>query len=281
MTKLSIVTINLNNAEGLLKTINSIISQSEKPFEYLIIDGGSTDNSIEVIRKYEKSLAYWISEKDKGVYEAMNKGTRAATGNYLLFLNSGDVLADERVLEKINLANLSSDIIYGDLLLGYDNGTKILKQYPDRLTFDYFFRHESLPHPATFIRRSLFSKVGFYNQQLNIVADWEFWLKAIFLYGASYKRIPIPVSIFELNGISSQKENAERIQSEKDIVYKTYFGGIISDYENYQILSTDKRVIILKQLEQYPLLSKIATAGLMFLSWLASKTVGRRSGKQQ
>ena len=98
--KLSIITINFNDAKGLEKTIQSVINQTYKDFEYIVVDGASTDGSVDVIKKYSNKLTHWVSEPDTGIYNAMNKGTRMASGEYCLYLNSGDFLADNDVLEK-------------------------------------------------------------------------------------------------------------------------------------------------------------------------------------
>ena len=101
MLKLSIITINLNKREGLKKTMQSVFEQSFKDFEYIVIDGGSTDGSKELLQSYSSKITYWVSEKDNGIYHAMNKGAAKSTGNYLLFLNAADVLTDKKVIEKV------------------------------------------------------------------------------------------------------------------------------------------------------------------------------------
>ncbi|MEG1573526.1 MAG: glycosyltransferase family 2 protein, partial [Bacteroidales bacterium] len=122
MSKLSIITINLNDAAGIEKTLKSIWEkQSFRDFEHIVIDGGSKDGSVEVIKKYEKNLAYWISEPDKGIYNAMNKGIAKATGEYLLFINGGDWLADD-VLAEVFAIPFEEDIVYGDFTYVSEDG---------------------------------------------------------------------------------------------------------------------------------------------------------------
>ena len=121
--KLSIITINYNNAIGLKKTIESLIEQSYQEYEYIVIDGGSDDGSKEVIWESLRYVSSWCSEKDTGVYNAMNKGIMRATGEYLLFLNSGDYLYDSTVLEDVTSTLSGEDIIYGDLLY-VENGVE-------------------------------------------------------------------------------------------------------------------------------------------------------------
>ena len=115
--KLSIITVNLNNCDGLQKTIDSVVSQTFKDFEWIVIDGGSTDGSKELIEQYADHFTYWVSEPDKGIYNAMNKGIRVAKGDYLQFLNSGDYLYDRTTLEKCLLPQNNADVIYGNLYL--------------------------------------------------------------------------------------------------------------------------------------------------------------------
>ena len=109
--KYSIITINYNNADGLRRTIESVVSQTYADYEYLIIDGGSTDGSVNAIKEYEDKISYWVSEKDGGIYNAMNKGVKVAHGEYLIFMNSGDVFYNDRVIERIESSQRTDDII--------------------------------------------------------------------------------------------------------------------------------------------------------------------------
>lgn len=230
---LSVITVNLNNASGLARTITSVSRQSFKSKELIIIDGGSNDCSLDVIKANESGIKHWISEKDKGVYNGMNKGLDKAVGKYILFLNSGDYLASDDILANACSAiETDDDIVYGDLFLEKDNVIYDRKRYPDKLTFKYFFHGlESLPHPSTFIKKSLFDKVGLYSEKFRIVSDWEFALKAIFLYQAKYRHIPYGISVFNMEGISSLTTNENLVIAEKSQVYEKYFSGIVDDYK--------------------------------------------------
>jgi glycosyltransferase involved in cell wall biosynthesis len=199
--KLSIITINLNNAGGLQKTIESVIFQTFTDFEYIVIDGNSSDKSIDVIKQYADKIDYWISEPDSGIYNAMNKGIRQAKGEYCLFLNSGDALVDNSVLEKVFKIPFTEDIVYGNVnLLG--KNVKIEKKYPNEWTLKLFF-DETLPHSASFIKRNLFFEITFYNENYKIISDWEFFVLTIIVHQKSYKHLPIFVTNFELIGLSS------------------------------------------------------------------------------
>lgn len=219
---LSIITINYNNAAGLEKTIRSIISQSYKNMEYIVIDGNSSDGSKDIINQYAGSITYHVSEPDTGVYNAMNKGIKKATGQYLLFINSGDELLNAQSIELVAADIHTHDIVYGDLQLQLSATQTRIKTYPDSLVFSYFML-DSLPHPASFIQRSLFDKLGYYNESLKIVSDWGFFLTAIFKHQVSYKHIPKVFSVFHLDGISSATANNNLIANEKRQILQTAF----------------------------------------------------------
>ena len=120
--KLSIITINFNNCEGLQKTIESVVSQSFKDFEWIVIDGGSTDGSRELLEQYADHITYWVSELDKGVYNAMNKGIKVAKGEYVNFMNSGDVYASASILEDVFSTSHTADVLYGYMMRGSVDG---------------------------------------------------------------------------------------------------------------------------------------------------------------
>lgn len=221
---LSIITINFNNVHGLARTISSVCSQTCRDFEYLIIDGGSTDGSRNEILRHERFLTYWCSERDRGVYHAMNKGIVKAGGKYLLFLNSGDCLYNERVVEETIPELSAADIVYGDLVFT-GKGEDYVNTYPDILDTEFFFR-ESLGHPAAFIRRSLFEN-GLYSENYRIVSDWEFFLRKIVLESASYRHLNKIISVFDVNGISST--NPALCAEERDKVLHCVFPGMLYD----------------------------------------------------
>jgi glycosyltransferase involved in cell wall biosynthesis len=236
MLSISIITINYNNAIGLQKTIESVLNQNFSDYNYIIIDGNSSDGSKEIIEKYSQKLAYWVSEKDNGVYSAMNKGIKVAIGEHLLFLNSGDVFYTADSL-KILYENIGADIVYGNILVD-SNEKPWVKSYPSKLTFGYFI-NDTLPHPASLIRRSLFNKYGLYNENNKIVSDWEFFAKVICLHSATYKHIDAVISTFNYDGISSRIENQSLIKEEKEKVLINYYSAFLPDYENISNLKAD------------------------------------------
>lgn len=216
--KFSIITVNYNNLEGLKKTIESVNNQTYKEFEYVVIDGGSNDGSMNFLETNKAQFNYWVSEPDNGVYQAMNKGIEKATGEYLLFLNSGDHFYNNRVLEKNQRFLNDSDIIYFDLQV-VEGDKKFIKTYPNTLSFSYFVE-DTLPHPATFIKKEAFVKTNLYKEDFKIVSDWKFFIDAICKYNLSYKRISKPLSTFYIGGLSSNPENQIIKFKEKEDVIK-------------------------------------------------------------
>ena len=241
--KLSIITKNLNNSNGLEKTIKSVVTQKYSDYEYLIIDGGSTDDSVEVIRSNSNKITTWISELDAGIYCAMNKGINLAKGEYCLFLNSGDVLNTENLLNDLFKTDFTEEIVYGSII--YDSqGIHQTFQYPDSEKIDFhFFQELSLPHPSTFIKKTLFNRVGNFTETLKIVADWEFFLKAICQHKATIKKVPFAITIYDTTGLSSNKENESLILSEKQKVLKEGY----EDFQSYRsIKNKDHKIKSMK-----------------------------------
>ncbi|HEY6142821.1 MAG TPA: glycosyltransferase family 2 protein [Flavobacterium sp.] len=211
MPKISIITINYNNLVGLKRTVDSVVNQTWQEFEYIVIDGGSTDDSATYIESQSEHIDYWVSEPDKGIYNAMNKGIAKATGEYLLFLNSGDHLYDYEVL-KNGFHYLSNfDLISFDMIVVGENKNKLFF-IPKELRFSDLFFH-TLPHPSTFIKKKLFDYVGLYDENLKIVSDWKFFILALFKFKCSYVKVNEILSCFYTGGISSQIDySEERVQ---------------------------------------------------------------------
>lgn len=218
--KLSIITINFNNCDGLKKTIESVKSQSYKDFEYIIIDGGSNDGSVEIIKEYKSVIDYWVSEPDKGIYNAMNKGVKSAAGKYCLFLNSGDYLYSDKSLslfkeDKSNFDIISGYAYYADIK---GNLKKIRKIY-DYISMAELIK-ESLPHPSTFIKRELLIKNP-YDENFKICSDWKFFLEQLVIKNSSFKVLPGIISVFELGGVSSIMGKLH--SQERSIILDTLF----------------------------------------------------------
>jgi glycosyltransferase involved in cell wall biosynthesis len=235
--KLSIITINWNNAEGLRKTMKSVLTQSCKEFEYIVVDGGSTDGGVDIIKQYEDSPNLrWLSEKDNGIYNAMNKGIKMAHGEYLHFLNSGDCLIDQDVVRKMLAEverNNHPDIMIGSLYRL--EGNKTIKDqiiYKDSTLWSLY---SSAPnHPAAYVRRKLFEKYGLYDEGLRIVSDWKWFLKVIVWGNMSPVYVDVDVTLFDTNGIS--ESNVALLREERSRTLKEEIPPkILADYDKYGI----------------------------------------------
>ena len=236
---LSIITINRNNAAGLEKTMRSVASQSFGDFEYVVIDGASTDKSVEVIRSLETSFGgrlKWISEPDKGIYNAMNKGIGMASGDYLQFLNSGDCLAADDVVERMADAlkkNEFPSILYGNLLKDTPDGkvwrNKGFAGKP--ITFLGFYIG-SLNHPSSYIKRSLFDKYGRYDESLKIVSDWKWFIQSIILGGEKPAYADIDVTLFDTSGISETNKTLNLVER-KQVLNELFPASVLADYDSW------------------------------------------------
>lgn len=243
--KLSIITINYNNAKGLRKTLVSVAAQTYHDIEHVIVDAASTDESVDVIKEYTASSNHtviWSSEKDKGIYDGMNRGIRKATGDYCQFLNSGDTLAAPEVTERM-MAVLSTlniqhstekvpDILYGDML---KIGEK--QNYVDRscarenVTLNMFYRG-CLNHSPAYIKRSLFDEYGMYDETLKICSDWKFYMQSIVLGKATTKHVDIVVTHFDMNGISETRKDILNEERNR-LLHEMIPQGILKDYDRY------------------------------------------------
>lgn len=229
--KVSIITVNLNNHFGLNKTIQSVLRQDYSDLEFIVIDGGSTDGSKEFLYSNSDHISWWVSEKDNGVYDAMNKGVMRSTGDYLVFLNSGDCFANESSVAKLISVSKGKDLVYGDLLIDELNGSWI-KKYPDQLSLRYFY-YESIPHPACLISRRLFLSLGLYDTSLKIVSDWKFFVLSVLKKKCTYCHIDQVITVFDFQGISSIGSNRSRVELERRSVLKEHFGLFYYLYSIY------------------------------------------------
>ena len=167
--KFSIITINYNNCEGLRRTIESVVNQTCRDFEYIIIDGGSTDGSVDVIKQYANQIDYWVSEQDKGIYNAMNKGVVVSKGEYCLFMNSGDCLYNDSVICDVLSQGLDADVVAGSVV--YIDGE--INESPKNITFDTFYFGGWVNHEASFIKKEIMIRFP-YDENYRIVSDWKF-----------------------------------------------------------------------------------------------------------
>jgi len=247
--KLSIITVVYNNKIGLENTIQSIIAQNNKDYEYIVIDGKSTDGTLDIITKYEDHITTWISEKDAGIYDAMNKGIKLAQGEYIYFLNSGDILYDDKVLDNVinYILTFKADIYCGNIDKIYDNFSII------HTAKDYDLKKGMMPpHQGTFVSRD-YIQTNLFNTKYKSSGDFEFFCKA-----QKFKQI---ISCFDLlvakmpsGGMSSNKKLS---YTESAKVIDKYFGFYIASlyFFNKIILEQGlKKILItlrLKSVYQY------------------------------
>ena len=218
--RFSIITINFNNKDGLKRTINSVLCQTCIDYEFIIIDGGSTDGSVEVIKENESQITYWVSEKDNGVYHAMNKGVAQAHGDYCIFMNSGDCFHSPDALRSV--LNYQEDIICGQVSTFPSGHHKPTISLVDLLRI-------SLPHQAMFIKRDLLIKHP-YDEEYKILSDWKFCIENLVIDNCSFRNIEVVIADYESGGISSNS-NGLLAKERADILHEMFPARILADYE--------------------------------------------------
>ncbi|MEN9742668.1 MAG: hypothetical protein RLZZ65_473 [Bacteroidota bacterium] len=180
--KVSIITVVYNGVSTIEDTIKSIKSQTYNNIEYIIIDGGSTDGTLEVIEKYSEDISKLVSEKDNGIYDAMNKGVKIATGEIIGILNADDVYSDKNVIDRILnefINNPDLEVIYSDLeYVDKNNFQKVIRYWKSCAYYPKFFKHGHVPpHPTLFVHRKIYEDFGVYDSSLKVAADYEFMLR--------------------------------------------------------------------------------------------------------
>lgn len=258
--KLSIITINRNNAAGLEKTMRNVAAQTYKEFEYVVVDGASTDGSVEVIKRLEPEFAHlkWVSEPDLGIYNAMNKGIKMASGEYIMILNSADLIYTPTVLEEMLQALNNSGgarILLGNIIkVGVKRRrkrkSKNAKVQPKPVDSSMFiFYQSSIPHDAAFIKKDIFDEFGYYDESMKICSDWKLFLDVIALGGVVPMYVDIDMVLFDMSGISeSGGINARIIRKERrSYLKKVIPPSILKDYDRY-----GSDILIMQRLHRYP-----------------------------
>ncbi len=238
--KLSIITINRNNAAGLEKTMRSVAAQTIEEYEYIVVDGASTDGSVEVIKKLESEFVHlqWVSEPDLGIYNAMNKGIRMATGDYIQILNSGDCLAAKDVTDRM-LDALEKEggpsILYGNMVKCFPDGHQMVDKCfaGQEITMLSMYKG-TLNHDPTYIRRDLFDKYGYYDESLKIVSDWKWYLQAFIFGGEEPKYVDMEVTLFDMTGISESNKALDKAER-RHVLEQLLPSAILKDYERYAL----------------------------------------------
>lgn len=261
--RLSIITVNYNNSIGLLKTVSSIRKQSCQDFEFIIVDGGSKDDSVAIIKQNEDIITHWISEPDNGVYQAMNKGIDLAKGEYCIFMNSGDIFYDSKVIEYVLPLLKEYDVLTGATWLSFGR----LVQAPNDVSMRFLF-NQTLCHQSSFIKTSLLQKYK-YDENLRFVSDWKFWIQIFVMENvASYKRIDRVISVYDWSGISTIFY--QDCDKEKRKVLESFFPQkVLEDYNKFITGETweDKLYIEMKMSNYHHFFYTINVFIIKFLSF--------------
>jgi len=217
--KITLITASYNSATTLEETIKSVIAQNYPLLEYIVIDGASTDNTIEIIKKYEKHITKWVSEKDKGIYDAFNKGLEMASGDIIGFLNSDDMFAQNDALKKIAkiFQTKSVDGVYGDLhYVDFDNTQRVVRKWKAGHYKPGAFLYGWMPpHPSLYLRKSCYTKYGNFNTSFISAADYELMLRMIHKNQIILAYLPEVVVKMRMGGISN-KSVLNRIRANKE-----------------------------------------------------------------
>lgn len=277
MSKLTIVTINYNNVSGLKKTMESVLNQTSNEFEYIIVDGGSTDGSVDYLiaqnSEFRTQNFSFISEKDKGIYNAMNKGIRMAKGEYIHFLNSGDWLVDEFVVERMlkELRSFESgvlskelgvkspeiiesapiDIFVGNKITVRPDGKVRYGRNDKRPVTALTFYRGTIEHTSAYIRRAMFDVVGMYDETLRIVSDYKWYFDAVLNHNALVVFTDIYVSYFDNTGISSTNLTLDKAER-RQVLEQMLPPAVLADYDRYHF-AIDQY----ERLRRYPILYKL------------------------
>lgn len=226
--KFSIITVNYNNKDGLQRTIESVINQTFHDYEFIVIDGGSSDGSVDLLNKYNEHITYWVSEPDGGIYQGMNKGISKAKGDYLNFMNSGDCFYDKDVLKKVASYGYHDDFIVGkDYHFNPQSGKSHVSIQPSRTTMILFFV-ATLDHQSSFIKRDLFNNSP-YDESRRLVSDWIFYLEKIVKEGKSVQFIPDIICRREEGGLSEQQYERNRKEI-NEYLHQFLPYGVYEDY---------------------------------------------------
>lgn len=253
----SIITVCYNEVKNIRKTLDSIVCQTFTDYELIVVDGGSTDGTKSVIEQYVQHIAWWCSEPDKGIYNAMNKGISHATGEYCIFINSGDRLYDKYVLENVYKRGMQADIIEGYTI----RTDKMVRHRP---VYDDMCEHlftDTISHQGTFIRHQLLLDHP-YDEKYKIVSDWKFWLEALIIENHSYSFIDQDIAYFDMSGISFtlielREQEREQVYQE---LFPPYMVKLVHSYNRAYYLALVKYAVYLNEHSHkgYEIVRKIA-----------------------
>ncbi len=226
--KFSIITVCLNSEPTIERTIRSVLEQRHADIEYIIIDGASSDGTIAIINRHKKNVAHFISEKDSGIYNAMNKGIDLASGDFISFLNADDFLIDSGVINAVQKGieqnPENADIYFGNLIIyNHDTGRGHCWK-PGKLNKLFLYRG-NLPHPAMFYNKKIFASVGMFDESFKVSADYEWVVRAYLKYDVIFSHLDVLPVIFTSGGRSTDKSWNTIISSENKRIRKMYFSS--------------------------------------------------------
>ena len=205
--KVSIITVSFNSAKTIADTIESVLSQDYPEIEYIVVDGGSTDDTVQIIEEYQDRISRWISEKDRGMYDAMNKGIALATGDVIGILNSDDVYMNKHIISELMglMQSQKAQVVFADLILvDQDNPNKVLRYYDSGHFHPNKFKYGWMPaHPTVFVKRALYDAVGPFATNYQIAADYEMLIRILAIQRARYAYLPKPVVRMRSGGAST------------------------------------------------------------------------------
>lgn len=234
---ITVVTVVYNDVHHIEKTILSVINQTYPSIEYIIIDGGSTDGTVDIIKKYADRISYWVSEPDKGIYDAMNKGILRAKGSWISFMNAGDGYASEDVLCRM-VAALTPDIaiLRGNIIRVYPHfkvkSVGVTEQEPGLM--DMF--NNTFHHQATLIQTSLFGKFGLYSVDYRLCSDWKFFFECTVLHHVKSRYVDITVACFKMDGASTNHSVLYLQEQERCLqgIYGNELFGLLQELSVYR-----------------------------------------------
>jgi len=249
--KFSIITVCKNSEKTIEKALLSVINQTCKDYEIIIIDGVSDDKTLEILANYRDKIAHLVSEPDEGLYDAMNKGILRASGEYLYFLNSDDILHDKNVLANTEkkLQDKDFDVVYGDICIKNSDTGEISLQKHDKFNKIYLLKNTPC-QPGTFYNKNAFEKYGNFDKNYKIVSDHEWFLRVFLKNKPSCFYLGFPVNIFSTGGISTSPKREKMLIEERNKMLGEYFSPF--ERKNYEFLSK-----YLRSLTTFPIISDV------------------------
>ncbi len=257
---ISIVTVCYNSADTIARTLDSLRSQSDKRFESIVIDGGSTDATPDIVTQYGDVVTYFVSETDRGIYDAMNKGIRQAKGDYIAFLNSDDAYLDQTIAKVIGkIESSSSDVVYGNLIKERVFGNEVFTRV-EKPVLENMEKTMSIFHPATFAKKELFDMHGGFDTRFKLAADYQ-WLLKVYLANSRFEYVDESLALFSVGGASNfsceSYREAAQFQSEFGLTSAAQMRELHS-----LCLKKQKRQRLIAMFANWPIIKQIYTRRL-------------------